>query len=371
MRFGVLAGRVVARLAAEGRIDAVEFAECEGAGAAMALLRSSGERCPATVVHMHSPTELLFALKSFKESRLTAQFATLIMAERLAILRADRVCAPSRYHADWCERAFGLGEPAAVIPLAYDAPREAPAFPASGERVVMYLGRIEPRKGVEPLVRAWSEVAPARPGWRLRLVGGDTNAGPGGASMRETLRRTTPARTLETIDFVDAVPPALLRDQFALASVCVVPSLWENFPFTCVEAMAHARPVVASDEGGMSEMFAGTEAGVAHRGGDERDLARRLLELTGEPAGRLRERGAIGRARILEMCDRGTVARRRIALYEEAVERTRRGSPWARGEAALRWWRAAARAGAGELAAVGLPRLREGVTRWLPEEVAA
>lgn len=375
-RFSVLAGRIVAGLAEQGRIDAVEFAECEGAGAAMALLRAVRRMAdhpgPATVIHMHSPTELLFALKSYKESCLTSQFAALIMMERLAIAQADRVCAPSQYHARWCQSNFELPEPPAVIPLAFDAPASAPAFPMSGERAVMYLGRVEPRKGVEPLVRAWAIVSPTRPGWRLRIVGADTNAGPGGASMRATLRATTPASVLATIDFIDAAPPSQLHEQFARASLCVVPSLWENFPFTCVEAMAHARPVVVSAEGGMSEMLAGADAGVVHAGGDERDLARRLLELTGEPAARLRERGERGRARILEMCDRRTIARRRIELYEDAARRAaQRRRPADRSARSLDWWRRARDGAGADLAAIGLPDLRDAITRWLPGEAAA
>lgn len=370
-RFAVDAARVVARLAVSGAIDVVEFAECEGAGAAMTALRAArAHRAEGVavgvpvVVHMHSPTELLFALGSFEEHTVSGPWATRFMMERASILFADRLCAPSAYHARWCERSFQLERTPDVVPLAYAAP-EAP--PPAGEdvRTVMYLGRIEPRKGVESLVRAWEQVASARPGWTLRMVGSDTR--PLGASMRERLIGGLSERTRAAIRFVDAVPPAQLARQFGSAAISVVPSLWENFPFTCVEAMAHARPVVVSDEGGMSEMIDGTDAGVVHRAGDDRDLARALLGMIDEPAARRAERGRIGRERIVSMCDPQTIARARIALYESAIR-----SPRSRTAAAARLdlWRRTRDAAAGERA-TALPALPENIRRWLPAEVAA
>jgi len=321
------------------------------------------------VVHMHSPTELLFALKSYKESRLDAGFAALIAAERFGILHADAICAPSQYHADWCERHFGLDRPPTVIPLAYEPPPSPPPMPPGPTREAMYLGRIEPRKGVESLVRAWAIVAPRRPDWRLRLVGADTTTGAGGGSMRERLISSMGGER-SSIEFAGPRSPSELFEQFARASISVIPSLWENFPFTCVEAMSHARPVIASDEGGMKEMIGSTSAGVVHRAGDERSLAEALLAMTAESPAALAARGAVGRTRIEEMCGAASIARRRIAHYEEAARSRRVASASGRART-LEHWRRIRDSITDNPAAIGVPRIEPRLAAWLPEEVAA
>ena len=67
-------------------------------------------------------------------------------------------------------RAFGLTNPVAVIPNGIDI--GAPAAPCSApERVVLSLGRVHPKKGLDRLIRAWALVEADHPAWRLRIVG--------------------------------------------------------------------------------------------------------------------------------------------------------------------------------------------------------
>ncbi len=70
-------------------------------------------------------------------------------------------------------RAFGLRQPIAVIPNGIDLPELIPEpLAAEGrERVVLFLGRLHPKKGMELLLRAWARVESAHSGWRLSLVG--------------------------------------------------------------------------------------------------------------------------------------------------------------------------------------------------------
>ena len=116
-RFSINAGRCAARLWRTGRIDLVEFAECEAAGAAMLLTRHGSDR-PPTVVQLHTPSEQLFVLRSLSARALDASLVAYFHAERLAMRLADGILAPSAFIADWAEAHFGLPRGPAVIPYA-------------------------------------------------------------------------------------------------------------------------------------------------------------------------------------------------------------------------------------------------------------
>ncbi len=372
MRFSAFAGRLVADLAARGEIDVAEFAECEGAGAVTTLLEAAA--CGArrskpipTVVHLHTPTEQLFALRSIFDKAVSPPLAAYFLAERASMLSADLLCAPSAFIADWAQRHYELAERPIVIPYAIDRLPDMPPPPAT--KRVLYVGRIEPRKGVEPLILAWMRIAAQRPGWTLRLIGADTSTSDLGRSFRGRLQSLLTPQAAGTVEFVDALPPAMLAREYAQAAVCVVPSLWENFPNTCIESMSFARPVVASDEGGMAEMIGQTEAGVVFRSGDPDDLARVMSALLAEPAEALRRRGETGRKRIGEMCDHERVVQARLRLYETAIERAaaRQSLLPAAREARLTLWRRMQSAAAGRLEGLGLPALSPRLARWLPE----
>lgn len=112
---------------------------------------------------------------------------------------------------------------------------EQPADPAPGG-VVTYLGRFSAEKGVAFLLDAWGAIAPAHPGWRLRLVG----SGPDEAALRRRAAGIDGA-----VEFAAPVTDAmsLLRE----SSIVVLPSLTEGLPLVMAEAMAMGLPVIATD----------------------------------------------------------------------------------------------------------------------------
>jgi glycosyltransferase involved in cell wall biosynthesis len=362
-RFSIHAGRKVAQLASRGEIDVAEFAECEGAAAALLLMRSIlPGGVPATVVHLHTPSEVLFELRSLSTKPLDASLGAYFEMERLAIRLADRVCAPSRFIADWAEDHYQLPRAPAVIPYAL-APAPSAAGPSASKRV-LYAGRIEPRKGVEALILAWKGVHAAHSDAKLLLAGADTSGAPDGGSLQlYLLSLLTPAERA-SVRFLGRLRPEALIEEYAGAAVCVVPSLWENYPNTCIEAMLHARPVVVSDNGGMAEMIGESEAGLVCRAGDPVTLAAAIGRLLDEPVATRGRRGMIGRERILRLCDPARIAAARIEMYRHAVENASRGSVGARGGVLTEWKRCESLL-AGELTGLALPTFDRDVARWI------
>ena len=141
-------------------------------------------------------------------------------------------------------RAFGLCHPIAVIPNGIELPRErpAPGCPecAGGEREVLSLGRMHPKKGLETLLRAWAAIEQAHPGWRLSLIG------PGEDRYIGTLRVMARGLGLRHVSFGPAVYGAAKWDAYRAADLFVLSSLNENFGLTAAEALAAGIPVIAT-----------------------------------------------------------------------------------------------------------------------------
>jgi hypothetical protein len=184
---------------------------------------------------------------------------------------------------------------------------------------VLYFGRLEHRKGVVQLVQAAERLLARGVHARFRFIGGDTNSGPFGRSMREHLQRLTRAIPYDRFTFENSRPREQLASAINHARVCCFPSLWENFPNVCMEAMAQRAVVVGSSDGGMSQMIEHGRTGFLAPGGDVGALARELeraLALSDEQRSAM---GEAARASILSLCDPTSV----IAQTQELLSKAR------------------------------------------------
>jgi glycosyltransferase involved in cell wall biosynthesis len=105
---------------------------------------------------------------------------------------------------------------------------------------------------------------------------------------------------------------------FRQACVVCVPSVWENFPFACSEAMACGACVVGSDSGGMREIIEDGVSGLLFRGGDSEDLAR-VLARAMDDAGLRAKIASSAPGRIEAICEPAKIVRQ----VEEAVAAAR------------------------------------------------
>ena len=218
-----------------------------------------------------------------------------------------------------CE-LFGLAPHRALtVPVGVDVtlfspqPRsEARAALSIGqnERVVLSVGRIEPFKGTDVLVRA---LALLREQARLVVVGGREGE-PGVEWLRDEARASGVS---DLLDWRTAVPQHELPVYYAAADVCAVPSLHETFGLAALEAMACGRPVVASDAGGLRELVRQGETGLLCEPGDAAALAGALAALLGD-ASLAQRMGAAGAVRAQHFTwDASAV--RLAAVYEQVV----------------------------------------------------
>ena len=139
-------------------------------------------------------------------------------------------------------RAFGLINPVAIIPNGIDLPelRIHSTLETNNDRVVLSLGRIHPKKGLDRLVRAWATVEAAHPEWRLWIVGPD-ELGHAGELKMLAAELQAQRVSIEKSVTGDAKIAAYQR-----ADLFVLPTLNENFAMTVAEALAAETPVIAT-----------------------------------------------------------------------------------------------------------------------------
>lgn len=164
-------------------------------------------------------------------------------------------------------RPFGIRAPGVVVPLGVD-PSEFADMPARGtfrarhpelrgRRLVVFLGRLTPKKGLDTLVTAFARVAAKAPDAQLVLAGPDDHG------YARTVRRL-----IEDAGIGDRVTETGMltgRDKLALLAdtdVWVLPSYTENFGMAAVEAMAGGAPVVISDRVNIHREIAAGGAGL-------------------------------------------------------------------------------------------------------------
>lgn len=362
LRFSIQAARQVATLYRSGRIQVAEFAECEAAGIATLMCNPCR---PPTVVQLHTPSEQLFVLRSLSTRSIDTPHRVYFESERLAMHLADEILAPSRFIADWAHNHYRFPTAPKVIPYATGPlPSPEDSRHSGDETVIFFAGRIEPRKGVESLILAMNEVSRAHPRATLRLAGADTSGAPEGGSMRAYLQSLIEPHAADRIHFLGRLDRDDLRHEYARASLCVVPSLWENFPNTCIESMSHARAVLVSDQGGMKEMVGNTRAGRTFSAGDPDDLAREMKLMLTESFQSLAERGRIARERIEYLCDPDRVAADRIEHFHRVVE-NHGSSPARNREGALGAWSGLESALTGDTDSFQPPPVSQQILRWV------
>jgi glycosyltransferase involved in cell wall biosynthesis len=254
------------------------------------------DRRPRHVLNVHDMTS--FSLpETHIPLRRSSAYRRAVVA---SIRRASRVLVPSRAVADELRR-FVPGLPPALVEViphgigpeyTPEAAAQAPALRRRlrlPERYVLFVGTIEPRKGLDVLLDAYGEVAAADPTVDL-VLGGRLGWDYDGLVAR--IRAWTPPGRVRLLGYVDGVElPAL----YAGARVVAYPSREEGFGFPPLEAMACGVPVVATDTSALRENLRGAAELVPP--GDARALANALRRLlSDEPLSADRRRAGLERA---------------------------------------------------------------------------
>lgn len=238
------------------------------------------------VTRLHTPYSLLveMGLNNYKKD---LSFWLIKQLEKAALHRSDVLYAPTKDLVQRCDRLLGIGNIKAEIfgyPLDLNLFSPSTQARPSSQIRILFLGRLEQRKGIETIASAFPKVFAQYPQASLTLVGNDTPNIHGFSSSRKFLEsQFSSAGCLQAVNFVSGVPLQQLPEIFHAHDIVWVPSLYDNFPLICLEAMSCGKPVVVSDAGGLPEMVQHEKTGLVFRQGNSDDLAQKTLTLLSQP----------------------------------------------------------------------------------------
>jgi L-malate glycosyltransferase len=185
-----------------------------------------------------------------------------------------------------------------------------PRSPAPAQQTVLFLANLEVRKGIHVLLDAFEALAPRLPDARLQVAGD----GPEGDAVRGRIRESPALARVELLGRVDREGVLALMQS---CDVYCLPSYGEPFGISALEAMACARPVVATAAGGLQHLVPDA-GGRKVPPGDAAALADALAEVLGDAELR-RAMGAHNREVVEERFAWSRVGERLEELYAEAI----------------------------------------------------
>ncbi|MGH9700284.1 MAG: glycosyltransferase family 4 protein [Candidatus Acidiferrales bacterium] len=240
---------------------------------------------PAALARLFSPNARMLIMSHGVEV-----WQPLAPLRRRALLRADRVLAPSSYTAEKLATMQGVSkENIRKLPWPLDATfrrmAENPAalplppdFPQG--RVILTVGRwaaAERYKGVDDLIRATAQLRPRIPDVHLVAIGS-------GDDLPRLERLTRELGAGEFVHYLQGLTREQLGASYARAGVFALPSTGEGFGFVFLEAMAFGKPVVGAAVGGPADLIEHEGNGLLVAPGDLRQLTEALARLLEDEA---------------------------------------------------------------------------------------
>ncbi len=221
-------------------------------------------------------------------------------------------------------RRFGLRNPVCLVTNGIDLPPEleTPVREFQGAKLLLFLGRLHPKKGLPDALRAWANAGKKRQGWKFVIAGWDNGGHEAvlktlcgelglkvgsckddrnGVFQEPGLSDLHPLFQAHTEEDVVLFGPALRNEKDALlrsADACILPSLSEGLPMAVLEAWAYGLPMLMSGACNLPEGF---DAGAAIRVAcDPGSIGRGLEEILGMSAAERAAMGAAGRRLVVE-----------------------------------------------------------------------
>ena len=248
-----------------------------------------------------------------------------IQGEREVLRTADRIIAATQaelaqlqwlYQAD--ARKINIIPPGVDLsrfyPIPADEAKEFIGVPPC-EKMLLFVGRIEPLKGIDTLIKALAIMRRENVFVCLSVIGGEPDGGEEvpNAEMSRLKSMLQEAGVGDLVTFLGKRGQDTLPYYYSAAEAVVVPSFYESFGMVALEAMACGTPVVASQVGGLAFLVQDGVTGFTVPVDEPQALADRLIELVRNPA--LRHTMSVQAATIAQNFGWDKIADRIMEVY--------------------------------------------------------
>ncbi len=270
------------------------------------------------VIHLHTPQFALYSVNKNINFKLPDYWVGEM--EKFCIKAADALLCPSQFLADKLQY-LNPNKKIKVINLPFDL-EEDNKNTEKDNNLFVYFGRTEYRKGVEQLVEAFERLWKKGYKCKLKLIGGDTKFFPKNEYLGEILKKKYCNRVEEGIlIFQKNTPQDILIKDIKKAKATVIPSLYENFPNTCIMSMWLAKPVIVSKQGGQAEMVESDGVnGFIFDHEEKYSLDKKIIEVLNTEESKLDIIGENAKKRITKLCNVEDNYVKRKKFFNEIID---------------------------------------------------
>jgi glycosyltransferase involved in cell wall biosynthesis len=265
--------RYLQTLLTNRHFDTIEYPECGAEGFYVARRKSLSR-----YVRLHTPWSMVQKLDNLPPARIDT--AAIGWAERHTVRTSSVITSPSHALGQMLQRRWHLPKVEVIA-----NPIPASHYLQSLGREWIYVGRIEYRKGVHILLEAYHLASQQVKLPPLTLQGHPFGLMRDGCRYEHFITSQICRYKLEgQVRMAGGTGAAGVREQLGRSCVAIFPSLWENFPYACLEAMASGLAVVAADCGGLPEQIEDERSGLLFKSGDAVALSAQLIRLAQSPS---------------------------------------------------------------------------------------
>lgn len=271
------------------------------------------------VVRIETP---LFKVAEIQEWKMTKDLKLANWVEGETVRRANKVIAISKDIGILINNHHNVsGEMIELCPLGIELPDEKLINDQNKHQLnVLFVGRLEKRKGIETLFRAIPAVLSKFPDAQFNVVGKDTNLSPDGGSYKKYLLGNLEKEYHKNVKFVGYVDNMELRNYYKNCDLFVAPSLYESFGLIFLEAMALRRPVVGCNIGGIPEIVENDNDGILIQPDNENELSGAIIKLLEDDELRIRM-GENGRKKVENKFSTIKMAEKTYSIYKNILDR--------------------------------------------------
>jgi glycosyltransferase involved in cell wall biosynthesis len=261
------------------------------------------------VVRMHGAN----SVHAYSNQRRISKF--LFFFEKLQLLLADNLCAVSHHIGKATSSCFSINRPYSVIHNPVDCEKFSPQAGSSrAEDVLLYVGRIHPKKGLTELMDVFNLVHAIAPQLKLRVVG------EGSPEYIEELKSILTESALKNVFFNGVVEHDQLPYIYNQATVTVMPSKVEAFGLTIIESMACGVAPIISDRTSGNELIADNESGWIINIDQPAEFQNRILHVFANPEQRARF-GRNARERAVAFFSLDNIVTQNVMYYSDILNK--------------------------------------------------